>query len=98
MQINSLRDLVATVRGRRLDLGLSQAEVARRAQVSRQWVGALEAGKPTAEIGLLIRVLDALELGLELNAPNAGSSDSWSRDSLPHPADLDELIDQYRGG
>ncbi|MGO9901686.1 MAG: helix-turn-helix domain-containing protein, partial [Solirubrobacteraceae bacterium] len=48
--IISIRDLTAAVRGRRQKLGLSQADVARLAGVSRQWVSEFESGKPTAEL------------------------------------------------
>jgi HTH-type transcriptional regulator/antitoxin HipB len=63
-RITSLRLLSAAVRGRRLELGLSQAELAERAHVSRQWVNEFEAGKPSAELGLVLRLLDALDLEL----------------------------------
>jgi HTH-type transcriptional regulator / antitoxin HipB len=66
--VNSINDLAAIVRGRRLSLGLSQEQAATRAGVSRQWVGALESGKPTAELGLVLGLLDALGLNLDLAA------------------------------
>ena len=50
MKITSMRDLSATVRGRRQDLGLSPAEMASMAQVSREWVSSVESGKATVEI------------------------------------------------
>lgn len=93
LRINSLRDLIAAVHGRRLELGLSQSEVAERTRVSRQWIGAFEAGKPTAEIGLVIRLLDALGLRLEIDAPE-GQSDRMKDRSI----DLDALLDEYREG
>ncbi len=39
----------ATARGRRFELGLSQAALANRAGVSRDWVNYFEAGKLTLE-------------------------------------------------
>ena len=51
---------------RRVDLGLTQAEVAARAGVSRQWLIAAERGKETAELGRMLRVLRVLNLGLEV--------------------------------
>lgn len=88
MHVVSLRDLAASVRGRRADLGLSQAELAVRAHVSRQWIGELERGKATAEIGLVIRVLDALGLQLAVTESDAPSADA---------AYLDALLDEHRG-
>ncbi|MHB8329366.1 MAG: type II toxin-antitoxin system Y4mF family antitoxin [Acidimicrobiales bacterium] len=91
MRVDSVRDMAAAVRGRRQDLSLSQADLARRAGVSRQWINAFEAGKPTAEFGLVIRVLDALGLSL-------GLLDSHERPdtSGPGSVDLDALIDEHR--
>ena len=92
--ITSIRDVAAAVRGRRLNLGLSQADVARLAGVSRQWVNEFESGKPTAELRLVIRLLDALRLSLRLD-----ERDGISRASPPSgsdPVDLDVLLDDYR--
>src|SRR5207244_597360 len=66
MLVRSIRDLAAAVRGRRQELGLNQAELANRAGVSRKWIYEFEAGKPTAALGLVLRVLDELGFQLEL--------------------------------
>jgi y4mF family transcriptional regulator len=68
MRISSTRDLAATVRGRRQELRLSQAELATRAQVSREWISGVEQGKATVEFGLVLRLLDALGLSIDLSA------------------------------
>lgn len=91
MDVSSLRDLAALARGRRRELGLSQAELAARARVSRQWVSAFESGKATAEIGLVIRLLDALDL--RLTVAEAGAS---APPRGPAPVDLDALLDEQR--
>lgn len=91
MDVTSLRQLALAVRRRRADLGLSQAELAARAQVSRQWVSEFEAGKATAELGLTLRLLEALDLRLAIAVaePAASSSDD---DAI----DLDDLLDEHR--
>lgn len=89
--INSMRDLIAAAHGRRLDLGLTQAELARRAGVSRQWINEFEQGKPTAELGLVLRLLDALEL--ELAIGERGVRWPWARQDIS----LDDLLDAHRG-
>src|SRR5690348_10665380 len=91
MQIEAMRDLTATARGRRKDLGLSQAELARRAGVSREWINAFEAGKPTAEIGLVLRLLQAL--GLDVHLEIASVHDGAPRGNATN---LDTLIREYR--
>lgn len=90
MKINSAGDLAAAVRGRRISLGLSQADLAARAGVSRPWLSKVEAGKPTVEFGLVIRLLDTLGLSLDL-------AESGSREGSPTAAsvDLDALLDEY---
>jgi y4mF family transcriptional regulator len=93
VKVRTIRDLGAIVRGRRRELGLAQAELARRAGVSRKWVYEFEAGKATAELGLVLRVLDALDLQLEARPaarrtkPRAGAS-----------VDLDVVLDRVRRG
>jgi HTH-type transcriptional regulator / antitoxin HipB len=91
MEIGTLRDLAAITRGRRRELGLSQAELAARARVSRQWVSAFESAKATAEIGLVIRLLDAL--GLRLSVAEAGGPGPARG---PAPVDLDALLDEQQ--
>jgi HTH-type transcriptional regulator/antitoxin HipB len=91
MTVRSIRDLAGAVRGRRIDLGMSQADLAAHAGVSRKWIYEFEAGKATAELGLLLRVLDALGLALEL-APD----DDASASGKVVAADLDALLDEHR--
>lgn len=66
MRIVVPRDLGLVARGRRLDLGWSQAHLAEVAQVSRRWVTAFEHGKSAAELGLVLRVLDTLDLAVHV--------------------------------
>ena len=92
-EINSIQDLVASVRGRRQSLGWTQSELANRAHVSRQWISAFEAGKPTAELGLVIRLLDALDLHLTLDT---GEERHPAREQSAMTVDLDAVLDGYR--
>jgi HTH-type transcriptional regulator/antitoxin HipB len=85
LKINSPRDLGAAVRGRRTSLGLSQAEVARRAGVSRPWLSNIEAGKPSAEFGRILRLLDALDLSVHLEVSP----------EIARTVDLDALLLEY---
>ncbi len=56
----------------RRDLGLTQADLAERALVSRRWLSQLERGHLGAEIGKVMRVVRALELAVTLEpAPEA---------------------------
>jgi HTH-type transcriptional regulator/antitoxin HipB len=84
MMIQTAKDLGALVRDRRGTRGLSQQALAGRAGVSVRWLKAFEAGKSTAEIGLVLRTLGAL--GLTLTVTDA-----------PHPSgvDLDAVLARF---
>jgi y4mF family transcriptional regulator len=92
MALRSIRDIAAAVRGRRQDLGLNQAELAARAGVSRKWISEFESGKSTAELGLVLRVLDELGLQLELREEEAKTEGAERSGSI----DLDTLLRQLR--
>ncbi|HEU5152676.1 MAG TPA: helix-turn-helix domain-containing protein, partial [Iamia sp.] len=72
MKVHTARDIGALVRARRQELGLSQGALAERASVSRQWLVAAEAGKPTVELAAVLRVLAALDLALDLRTAPSG--------------------------
>lgn len=67
---------------------MTQAGLAAEAKVSRRWLSDLEAGKPTAEVGLVLRTLHALGIGL----------DASPIVSYAGGLDLDALLERYRGG
>jgi HTH-type transcriptional regulator/antitoxin HipB len=90
VEISAARDLAALVRGRRIDAGWSQTVLADRAGVSRQWLSALERGKASVEVGLVLRVLDVL--GVDLAARDRDGGPAPDR----HPVDLDRLLDEHR--
>jgi HTH-type transcriptional regulator/antitoxin HipB len=83
-------DIGLVIRERRRKLGLDQGELARRIKVSRQWVVEVEKGKPRAEIGLVLRALDALGLGLSIDT---GEKAHASRTDAIPSVNLDELLD-----
>ena len=71
MIIRSTKDLGAAVKARRKAAGLDQGGLAEKVGVSRQWIGALEQGKPGAELALVLRTLRALDMPLTLGEPSA---------------------------
>jgi HTH-type transcriptional regulator/antitoxin HipB len=89
MRIRSTRDLAAAVRGRRRDLGMSQADLAQRAGVSRKWIYEFEAGKPAAEMGFVLRVLETLGLSLDVG-------EGPRRRTSQKRFDLDAILDEHR--
>ncbi len=64
MQLRTPRDLGALARSRRKALGWSQQRLAEEAGVTRLWVSQFEGGKPTVQLGLVLRVLRVLDIRL----------------------------------
>jgi len=85
MRLDSTRELGRYVRDRRQQLNLTQVQLATKAGVSRRWLSDLEAGKETADIGLVLRTLHAL--GVVLNAVP---------ERRPDPIDLDTVLERHR--
>lgn len=92
LRVRSIGHIAAAARGRRLDLGISQAELAKRVGVSRKWVVEFEASKLSVELGLVMRVLD--ELGLVLDISTEAQTTSACADTV----DLDPLLEEHCGG
>nr|PZN76872.1 MAG: transcriptional regulator [Pseudomonadota bacterium] len=97
MEIRTPKALGALIRARRRELKLGQEVLAARVGVSRPWLSAVERGKPTAEIGLLLRTLTALGLTLDVRVEGDAQPDSTApaRPSLPQ-IDIDEIVDRHR--
>jgi HTH-type transcriptional regulator/antitoxin HipB len=96
VRLTSIADVAAAVRGRRMDLGISQGNLAERAGVSRRWVNQFEmGGRTTAEVGTILRVLDALGLDLRVEAVPGATDD---REPATGGVNLDVLLDDLRRG
>jgi HTH-type transcriptional regulator/antitoxin HipB len=82
--IRTAADLGAVIRERRKQLNLDQAELAKRIGVSRQWVIGIERGRARAELGLVLRTLDALGIRLSgaTGTPSSKTSSSPDIDAI----------------
>lgn len=97
MELRTPHDLGSAVRGRRAELKLSQAEVAKAAGVSRAWLIELEKGKPTVELGRVLGVFDVLDLSVDLRPTDSASPDTAR--ALPDASiDLDVVLREYHQG
>jgi HTH-type transcriptional regulator/antitoxin HipB len=76
MKVRTPIDFGSAIRDCRRRLKLGQDELAARVGVSRKWIIDVEKGKPRAEIGLVLRTLDAL--GLRLSLDDDESSARWA--------------------
>lgn len=96
MLVNNARELGVRLRDQRLELGLSQAALAKRIGVSRSWVVQAERGNAGAEIGLVLKALGALGLDLDIrtaaapSVPLVDGGEPWS-------PNLAEILDRARG-
>ena len=96
MLINSARELGVRLRDQRLELGLSQAALAKRIGVSRSWVVQSERGNAGAEIGLVLKAFSALGLDLDVRAAAVPAVPLDDGGELWVP-DLAEILDRARG-
>ena len=92
MRIRTPLELGLVIRDRRRRLKLSQNELARKAGVGRQWVVAIEHGKSRAELGLVLRTLNALDLPLTIG-PDVHRLPS---DNDMGAVDIDAIVDAAR--
>jgi HTH-type transcriptional regulator / antitoxin HipB len=92
MRLRTPADLGALIRDRRIKLGLNQRSLAQKVGVSRQWIVEMEKGKPRAEIGLLLRTIDALGILLSEEKEPLGKRG----DGTP-TVDIDSIVAAARG-
>ena len=84
----TLVELGAAIRGTRVERGLTQAELATAARVSRGFIIELEHGqKPGLELGRVLAVIRALELDLDIVQGETASFDELLDRALGRAAD-----------
>lgn len=66
MIIRAARELGMLIRETRRSQHLTQATLAAHVGVSRKWLGGIEAGKPAADLTLVLRTLRALALEVDV--------------------------------
>ena len=91
MLIRTPTDLGAVIRDRRKQLDLDQAELAERIGVNRKWVIGIERGRVRAELGLVLRALDALGIRLDASTENVSL-----RSALSHSVNIDDIVTAAR--
>jgi HTH-type transcriptional regulator / antitoxin HipB len=74
MKVRTVNELGALIRRLRKERGWTQDELATRAGISRRTLVALEGGSPRGEIGIVVRVVAALdrELGVYERSNSGG--------------------------
>ncbi|HEY3928985.1 MAG TPA: type II toxin-antitoxin system Y4mF family antitoxin [Candidatus Koribacter sp.] len=95
MLIRNISDIAALIRERRTKLALDQAELAKRAGVSRKWIVEIERGKANAALGHVLRTLRVLGVSLEVSEPSDSITGKKSAVE-PSVVDVNALIDSLR--
>jgi HTH-type transcriptional regulator / antitoxin HipB len=89
MSIRTSSQLGAAIRQQRKNLGLSQADLAKKIGTSRQWVIELEKGHSRAELGSVLRAINELGLTLQIYIENPIKIGRSS-------PDIDAIVDSAR--
>ncbi len=100
MKLTRPEDVGSLVRQRRLDLKLTQAQLAEKLDATQKYISRLEAGKPTLQLGGVLKVLR--ELGIDLivdlhenipaGKPPTAEPNKRRRRRKP-PISIDRLVD-----
>jgi HTH-type transcriptional regulator / antitoxin HipB len=90
MQVRTASAIGAAIRSRRRELQLDQGRLARKIGATRQWLIAIEKGKDTAELGMVLRALAALDLELDVRPNQARGVAPLDIEPLPH-LDIDSI-------
>jgi HTH-type transcriptional regulator/antitoxin HipB len=88
--IRNSEQLGRAIRLTRKERNLSQSALAARLGVGRKWVIGIESGNPKAELGLILKTLDAL--GLRASFSEEGQPSSKKDRHQPEPSRLDEVF------
>jgi HTH-type transcriptional regulator/antitoxin HipB len=98
MVIRTPADLGAMIRSARKRLDMDQTDLARKVGVSRWWLVEIEKGKPRAEIGLILRTLNALQisLGAEMTGKSIAKVKKAANKESRSSIDIDEIIEKAR--
>ncbi len=91
MKIRTPTDLGAIIRDSRIKLGLDQKSLADRIGVGREWIVEVEKGKPRAQIGLVLRAINALGIALDARLEAAAPKKSTARPEEA-PVDIDSIV------
>ena len=95
MRVNTPVDFGLMIRQARRARGMTQQELARAAAVGRQWIVAIEAGKPRAELGKVLQTLAALDLSLSIHGE--GIPEVRESEDPIEVIDLQAVLDAHRG-
>lgn len=91
VEINSIARMRTLIKSTRLSSELTQAELARKAGVSRKWIGEFERGDVVGELRPLIATLDALGIKVTATPPQELNKTNHENDPI------DKFIEHVTG-
>jgi len=94
MLVRTPKDIGALIRAERRKTRLSQAQLAQRLGATQRWLSQAENGKSTAEIGMVLRVLNIL--GVQLDARVPTTAPKQQRGEPVTGTDIDAIADRSR--
>lgn len=86
--LRTVESVASAVREARIDLGLTQAQLATKAGVGRRFIVDLEAGHDRAELAKVLTVLDAVDIHASVLPPAV-------KRTRPQDVDLDKALRDY---
>lgn len=93
MHVRTAKEIGMFIRDQRKRQKLDQATLALRIGVNRRWVMEVERGKPRAEIGLVLKALEALGLSLSVDRDDLPGSTANALDTV----DIDAIVRKAKG-
>jgi HTH-type transcriptional regulator/antitoxin HipB len=96
MQIRTPHDLGHLVRAYRRAAGMSQEQLASHAGTSQRWISQLENGKPTAELGMVLRTLLAVGVDLDVPPPGEPRPDKLGTPAVKQYPDINAIVEKGR--
>ena len=91
MRVHSARELAKVIKRRRIELGLSQIELAKRVGASRHWLMEMERGKPSVSLHLVLETTAALGLMWDIRPAGPLTADAAEAGSAA-VVDLNQVL------
>lgn len=79
MKVSTISDIATLIKQKRKTLKLNQTELAQRVGMTRQWIASVERGKETVSAGMLLKLLDNLEIPLITSEQRVSQINTFSR-------------------
>jgi HTH-type transcriptional regulator/antitoxin HipB len=90
----TLADIINLIVSTRHARGLSQAQLAKRAGVSRAWLAAVEGGKPRVDFSLILQTLAALDIQLTASTDRNPKTLTKKGSTAASPDDINKIINR----